>query len=171
MFVATHNGFGIYTNEMQRNVNGLGHAGHSGAGGYYGNRIIPYGYYRAYSPRDARGRGYIGKWPPLYHDPKRRKNLGDIPNDFEASVDLQYIPVRQAWYYGEPVNGSGYPDAQRRQLGDAASDAALQQLAKTERLQTVLQVISTAAIATIASLAIAKAIRGNKNGHVFGDDD
>lgn len=29
--------------------------------------------------------------------------LGDVPNDFEASVDLQYTPVRQGWYVGREL--------------------------------------------------------------------
>lgn len=172
MQVATHSGLGFYVNEMQRNINGaaLGTAG-----------IIPYGHFSPYRP------GAIAR------------GLGDVPNDFEASVDLQYIPVRQAWYYGYPVNGSGYPDARlpkrnglgvamdvdargrarwRRYngLGDATSDAALQQLAKVEKLQTVLQVVSTLSIATVATLAVIRAIRSARgNGraqHPFlGDDE
>ncbi len=113
----------------------------------------------------------------------RRRNLGDVPNDFEASVDLQYIPVRQGWYYGKPVDGRGYPDV-RSGLGQAAAaavasgnDETLKQLAKAEKIQTILQVISTLSIATIASLAIGRAIRtARSNGRErafigYNDDD
>jgi len=105
-----------------------------------------------------------------------RYGLADVPNDFESSVDLQYIPVRQGWYYGHPVDGSGYPDAglPRRNLGDSTSEQALQQLAKTERLQTILQVISTLSVATLATLAVLRAIqsrRGGGDARFFGDDD
>lgn len=150
----------MIVNEMQRSINGLGQAP-----GGRPSTIIPYGHWQPYRP-SAIARG-----------------LGDVPNDFEASVDLQYIPVRQAWYYGTPVDGRGYPDAglprsglgavRRRALGDAASEAALKQLAKTERLQTVLQVVSTLSIATMATLAIARAIKSRHGGDArfFGDDD
>ena len=120
-------GLGIYVNEMQRSINGLGH-GPSG--------IIPYGRWSAYHPG----------------------GLGDVPNDFEASRDLQYIPVRQGWYYGYPIDGRGYPDV-RRGLGENDRSAiALQQLTKYERTQTVLQAISTFSIATIAVLTVARAV-------------
>jgi hypothetical protein len=142
----------MVVNEMQRTINGLGHAQRP--------MPIPYSYYRPFQP------GAIA----------RPYGFGDVPNDFEASVDLQYIPVRQAWYYGMPVNGSGYPDAglPRQGFGDAASEAAIQQLAKTERLQTILQVISTVSIATMATLAVVRAIRSRRGGgdaRFFGDDD
>jgi len=138
-------GFGIPVNEMQRTINGLGHGGPG--------RIVPYGTWRPYSPRDAARAGGI---------------LGDIPNDFEASTDLQYIPVRQAWYYGYPVNGGGYP--QPRQFGadapiSTADASELQRIAKLERTQTILQVISTVSIATIATLTIVKAISAFRHGH------
>jgi hypothetical protein len=102
--------------------------------------------------------------------------FGDVPNDFEASVDLQYIPVRQGWYYGHPVDGSGYPDAglpRKNGFGDATAEAAVKSLARSERLQTILQVISTLSIATVATLAVVKAIR-SRNGHerpLLGSDD
>lgn len=140
----------MYVNEMQRTINGLG-------------SLTPYGHWQPYKPA-AIARGF-----------------GDVPNDFEASVDLQYIPVRQGWYYGTPVDGRGYPDAKQglgrvraNGLGDASSEAALRQLAKTERLQTILQVISTASIATMATLAIIRAIRARRGGgdaRFFGDDE
>jgi len=150
----------MVVNEMQRTINGLGQA----PGGRPG-QIIPYGTWMPYQPGAiARSRGF-----------------GDVPNDFEASVDLQYIPMRQGWYYGQPVNGGGYPDANLplrnglgRHMGDATSEQALQQLAKTERLQTILQVVSTLSIATVATLAVIKAVRSTRSGrHVpmFGDDD
>lgn len=144
----------MYVNEIQRSINGaLGGA----PGGRY---IIPYGRWAPFQP------GAIARGP----------GFGDVPNDFEASVDLQYIPVRQAWYYGQPVDGRGYPDAglPRKNLGDAASEEALKQLAKTERLQTILQVVSTLSIATVATLAVIKAIRSRRGGSyvpMFGDDD
>jgi hypothetical protein len=58
MQIATHsNGLGIYVNEMQRSINGLGHYHypHAQAGGYYDTNIVPYSYWRPYSPHDARG--------------------------------------------------------------------------------------------------------------------
>jgi hypothetical protein len=142
----------MYVNEMQRSINGFGHARQAVP--------IPYSTWQPYQP------GAIA----------RPYGFGDVPNDFEASVDLQYIPVRQAWYYGTPVNGGGYPDAglPRKNLGDAASEAAILQLAKTERLQTILQVISTVSIATMATLAVVRAIRSRRGGgdaRFFGDDD
>lgn len=149
----------MVVNEIQRTINGLGQA----PGGRSGN-IIPYGHWMPFQP------GAIA----------RRPGFGDVPNDFEASVDLQYIPVRQAWYYGQPVDGRGYPDAGLpkrglgRHLGDMTSEAALQQLAKTERWQTVLQVVSTLSIATVATLAVIKAVRTRRTGRsvpMFGDDD
>lgn len=190
MQIATHsNGLGIYVNEMQRSINGLGHYQypHAQAGGYYDTNIIPYSYWRPYSPHDARGDncGMLGggvgcQRTNLGRRSLGRRSLGDVPNDFEASVDLQYIPVRQGWYYGKPVDGRGYPDV-RGGFGQAAAaaaasgnDEALKQLAKAEKIQTILQVISTLSIATIASLAIGRAIRNAKNGHVrpfFGDDE
>jgi len=169
MFTATRNGLGIYVNEMQRTINGLG-CNACEAGGYYNARITPYGHFRSYRP-DQISRG-----------------LGDVPNDFEASVDLQYIPVRQGWYYGYPVDGSGYPDARnglgqaggrrrRGQLAQAAAvtsgdPAALATLAKMEGIQTFLQVISTLSIATVATLAVVRAVRSRKSREPFlGDDD
>jgi len=148
---------GIYVNEMQRSV-GFGHAG---AGGHYRTHIVPYGHFAPYSPQQACGQGYVGKWPPLY----RRRSLGDVPNDFEASVDLQYIPVRQGWYYGQPVDGRGYPDA-RSGFGQVTPTtpttptvpADLDRIAKIERTQMIFQAISTISIATIAALTIAKAV-------------
>lgn len=144
----------MYVNEMQRTINGLG----NGQG--RGNNMVPYGHWMPYKP------GAIARGP----------GFGDVPNDFEASVDLQYIPVRQGWYYGQPVNGGTYPDANlplRNGLGDDTSERALQTLAKTERLQTILQVVSTLSIATVATLAVIKAIRARRGGHtpLFGDDD
>lgn len=136
MFATTQDdGLGIYVNEMQRNVNGLGH---SGAGGYYRTtaNVIPYGHFRPYSPKDARG-------------------FGDIPNDFEASVDLQYIPVRQGWYYGQPIDGRGYPDGG---LGEATTTTDLEKVAKLQRTQTILQAVSTISIATIATITIVRTI-------------
>jgi hypothetical protein len=153
MLVASRNGFGIAVNEMQRSINGLGHAPGGG-------RIIPYGHWQPFDP-GAITRGYAG--------------LGDVPNDFEASVDLQYIPVRQGWYYGNPIDGRSYPTMQpmpsRGGFGDAATDA---ESLKLERTQTILQVISTVSIAAVATLAVIGAIRGPKrcnNGRMFGDDD
>lgn len=144
----------MVVNEIQRTINGLGSPGRTSS------TIIPYGHWMPFQP------GAIARGP----------GFGDVPNDFEASVDLQYIPVRQGWYYGQPVDGRGYPDAglPRRNLGDATSEQALQQLAKTEKLQTILQVVSTLSIATVATLAVIKAIRSRRGGsHVplFGDDD
>lgn len=140
---------GIYVNEMQRSV-GFGHAaGHPGAGGYYRTRITPYGHFAPYCPS------------AIAVD--RRSHLGDVPNDFEASVDLQYIPVRQGWYYGQPVDGRGYPDV-RSGFGQVtptptpSTPADLDRLAKIERTQTIFQAISTVSIATIAALTIAKAV-------------
>jgi hypothetical protein len=107
---------------------------------------------------------------------RRRRGLGDVPNDFEASVDLQYIPVRQGWYYGHPVDGSGYPDA-RGGLGQGVTvttDDVIAQLAKSERTQTIFQVISTISIATLATLAVIRAIKTARNGQgrpFLGDDD
>lgn len=148
-------GFGIPVNEMQRTINGFGHAGF--------NRIIPYDSWMPYSPRQARGQGYVGKWPPMA---KRRKlSLGDVPNDFEASVDLQYIPVRQAWYYGYPINGGSYPDA-RGGFGEVlpSDPVELKRVAKYEMIQTGLQVISTLSIATMATLTVARAIVESRRG-------
>jgi hypothetical protein len=130
----------MYVNEMQRSINGLGHAP-----GGSPNNVIPYGHWQPYRP------GAI-----------TRGQFGDVPNDFEASVDLQYIPVRQGWYYGQPVDGRGYPDA-KQGFGDAASDAAMQQLAKTEKLRTALQVISTMAVATMATLAVVRFVRHRRS--------
>jgi hypothetical protein len=159
MQIATHSGLGIPSNEMQRSINGFGHHyPHVQAGGTYDSRTTPYGYWRPYHPNDARGQ------------------FGDVPNDFEASVDLQYIPVRQGWYYGRPVDGRGYPDVRGGLGADAPATAeeALKQLAKTERLQAILQVISTLSIATVATLALVRAIRsrrGGDNHRFFGEDD
>ena len=154
MLIASHNGLGIAVNEMQRSINGLGHE-HAG--------IIPYGTWSPFSPA-AMAHAPNRSFPMA----RQHYGLGDVPNDFEASVDLQYIPVRQGWYYGNPVNGGGYPDARRKGLGDATTDAAT---LKLEKLQTVLQVVSTLAIATVATLAVIKAVRGPRNGHsIFGND-
>jgi hypothetical protein len=103
--------------------------------------------------------------------------FGDVPNDFEASVDLQYIPVRQGWYYGNPVDGGSYPKMQsmpsRGGFGDATAEEAVKSLAKSERLQTILQVISTLSVAAVATLAVIRAVR--RNGHsarpLLGDGD
>jgi hypothetical protein len=150
----------MYVNEMQRTINGFGQA----PGGKPSN-IVPYGQWQPYRP------GAIARGP----------GFGDVPNDFEASVDLQYIPVRQGWYYGQSVNGGTYPDANLplrnglgRHMGDATSEEALKQLAKSEKLQTILQVVSTLSIATVATLAVIKAIRSRRGGgdaRLFGDDD
>jgi hypothetical protein len=153
MLVASRNGLGIAVNEMQRSINGMGD--HAPAGN---NTIIPYGRWQPFDP-GAITRGYAG--------------LGDVPNDFEASVDLQYIPVRQGWYYGNPIDGRSYPTMQpmpsRGGLGDAATDA---ETLKLERTQTILQIISTVSIAAVATLAVIRAIRGPKcNGRMFGDGD
>jgi hypothetical protein len=133
---------GIYVNEMQRSV------GFGNAGGYYRTRIVPYRHFAPYRP------GAIAV--------DRRTHLGDVPNDFEASVDLQYIPVRQGWYYGQPVDGRGYPDRSNG-FGQAppttpTTSTELDRIAKLERTQTILQIVSTISIAAIASLTIAKAV-------------
>jgi len=104
----------------------------------------------------------------------RHYGLGDVPSDSEAAIDLQYTPVRQGWFYGEPVQG--FPDHHREgdpqvfvgpealaMLGEAAnnknsSDPALKTLVRVERLQTALQIISTASIAVLATLAVGKAV-------------
>jgi len=109
--------------------------------------------------------------------------LGDIPNDFEAAIDLQYTPVRQGWYYGYPSTGGGYASVQRCPnscgrggLADATTDSeltAVQTLAKAQKAQAIMQVISTISISIIASLAIARAIHVSRHGNgtrVFGDD-
>ncbi len=99
----------------------------------------------------------------------RRRQLGDVPNDFEASVDLQYIPVRQGWYYGYPAQNwtpSTVSPTVQYGLGGLRDDTqtspektAIEQLAAGQRMTAVLQVVSTLSIAIIASLAIAKAIK------------
>lgn len=168
---------GIYVNEMQRSINGaLGCQNCTPAGGYYDTHITPYGHFAPFQP------GAIARVPV-----RPDIGLGDVPNDFEASVDLQYIPVRQGWYYGYPVNGSGYPDGGlgrastsverrlcRRQFGQAAAaagdPAALASLAKMEKIQTVLQVVSTLSIATVATLALVKAVR-SRGRQFSGDED
>lgn len=106
--------------------------------------------------------------------------LGDVPNDFEAAIDLQYTPVRQGWYYGYPSTGGGYASVQRCSRGgfaDATTDTeltAVQTLAKAQKAQALLQIVSTISIAVIASLAVARAIHVARHGNgarVFGDDD
>lgn len=106
------------------------------------------------------------------------RGLGDVPNDFEAAIDLQYTPVREGWFYGVPVQG--FPKVDRDNdpevlvgnaaiaaLGDSTAamvahghgDAmSLRRLVRAQRTQTVLQVVSTLSIATLAGLAIAKAV-------------
>jgi len=171
---------GIYVNEMQRSINGagLGCQTCTPAGGYYDTHITPYGHFALFHP------GTVAR-VPVHPD----IGLGDVPNDFEASVDLQYIPVRQGWYYGYPVDGSGYPDGglgrtttsverrlRRRQFGQAAATAAaadpvaLASLAKMEKIQTVLQVVSTLSIATVATFALVKAVR-SRGRQFSGDED
>jgi hypothetical protein len=136
----------MYVNEIQRTINGVAYS-----------YTVPYGHWQPYRPESARGQ------------------FGDVPNDFEASVDLQYIPVRQGWYYGAPIDGRGYPDASRQKsLGDATADVALQQLARAEKFQAVLQVISTASIAVLATLAVMRAVQARRMGverPFLGDDE
>ena len=51
--------------------------------------------------------------------------FGEIPNDFDAVVDLQtYTPVRQGWYVGIPVTGG---------LGEVDVKAVRAEVARIER--------------------------------------
>jgi hypothetical protein len=108
----------------------------------------------------------------------RHRGLGDVPNDAEAAIDLQYTPVREGWFYGVPVQG--FPNSQRDSdptvlVGNAALAAlgdptaalvaqsngdalSMRRLVRAQRAQTALQVVSTLSIATLAGLAIAKAV-------------
>ena len=123
----------------------------------------------------AATRSHLGL--PVNEIQRSLNGLGDLPNDFEAAVDLQYTPVRQGWYYGYPVTGGGYASVPRcgarAGLGEATPEAAAA-LVRVEKLQTVLQVVSTLAITTIASLAVMRAIhvrRGGDHGRMFGDEE
>lgn len=92
--------------------------------------------------------------------------LGDTPNDFEAAWNLQYTPVREGWYYGQPIQNVTVPVV-RPALGgglggfaDGAPDAATG--TSTDKLRTALQVVSTVAITVMAGLAIYRTVRLRK---------
>ena len=110
---------------------------------------------------------------------RRRRSLGDVPNDFEAAIDLQYTPVRQGWYYGYPSTGGGYESVPRcpNGLGDDTTTAqeltAVQLLAKAQKAQAIMQIVSTASIAILATLAIMRAVKvaHNGNARLLGDDE
>lgn len=72
--------------------------------------------------------------------------LGDVPNDFEAAVDLQYTPVRQGWYYGYPVTNPT-PPAGLGQPTTAPNGG-------TDTAHLVMQVLSTASITLLAGIAV-----------------
>lgn len=80
--------------------------------------------------------------------------LGDVPNDFEAAVDLQYTPVRQGWYYGYPITN---PSNGLGQVTTVAPPA-------TSTSQTVMQVLSTASITIMAGLALFRVLHIAKHG-------
>jgi hypothetical protein len=112
--------------------------------------------------------------------PQLHRALGDAPDDFEAAVDLQYTPVRQGWFYGQPVGGypggvnygRGAPEvfvgasAIANLGGNAAAaiahaggdEASLRKLVRSQHIQTTLQAVSTFSLAAVAGLAIAKSI-------------
>lgn len=97
--------------------------------------------------------------------------LGDVPNDFEAGVDLCYTPVRQGWYYGVPVRtegrglgqGSGTTAAAAAAVS-ANDQAALKGLVRLQRMQTFLQVMATLSITTLATLAVVQGIKDRRAG-------
>jgi len=91
--------------------------------------------------------------------------LSDVPNDFEAAVDLQYTPVRQGWYYGYPVTNP----TSSAGLGQPGTIAP----AATTTGQLVMQVLSTASITIMASLALFRVFhvaRHGKSSPFAGDD-
>jgi hypothetical protein len=109
---------------------------------------------------------------------RRRRSLGDVPNDFEAAIDLQYTPVRQGWYYGYPSTGGGYESVPRcpNGLGDDTTTqelTAIQLLARAQKAQAIMQIVSTASIAILATLAIMRAVKVAHNGgsRLLGDED
>lgn len=110
-----------------------------------------------------------------FHVVPKHRGLGDAPDDFEAAIDLQYTPVRQGWIYGEPVQGFPHvsngavevysgTNAYNALSGPAAAIAAasdeksFKHLVRAQRIQTALQVISTLSIASLATMAIGRAI-------------
>jgi hypothetical protein len=135
---------GITVNEAQRSLNGAD----------YEHEIVPYGMYMPY-PRNT-----LPAVPPI--KPQILGGcFGDVPNDFEASVDLQYTPVREGWYYGSQLGcsggcggGGGYS------RHDRSSTEELHRLNKIERTQTFLQTISAASIAIVATLTVIKYLTG-----------
>jgi len=96
--------------------------------------------------------------------------LGDVPNDFEAGVDLCYTPVRQGWYYGCPITGVGRETGLGQDAATAAAIAAttpggqeaLKSVVRAQRMQVTLQVFSTLAVATLAGLGVWQALRARK---------
>jgi hypothetical protein len=135
---------GLVVNEAQRSLNGID----------YEHEIVPYGMYMPY-PKNT-----LPAVPPI----KPHILWGcfvDIPNDFEAGGDLQYTPVREAWYYGSQLGCSG-GCSRGSSYGrfDQSSADELHRLNKIERTQTFLQTISAASIAIVATLTVIKYFTG-----------
>jgi hypothetical protein len=91
--------------------------------------------------------------------------LGDVPNDFEAAVDLQYTPVRQGWYYGYPVTNPAPAGGLGQPTTVPTTEPTTGQLA--------MQILSTASITIMATLALFRVIhvaRHGKSSPFSGDD-
>lgn len=91
---------------------------------------------------------------PVNEIQRSLNGLGDVPNDFEAAVDLQYTPVRQGWYYGYPITNPSAGLGQPTTVAPGATTAG----------QTFMQVVSTASIAIMASLALFRVMHIAKHG-------
>ena len=80
--------------------------------------------------------------------------FGEIPNDFDAAIDLQtYTPVRQGWYVGIPVNGN---------LGQNLAEfdpAQRGQIIQQQQLQTYLQAAAAVSMVTLAVIGVINAVR------------
>jgi hypothetical protein len=94
--------------------------------------------------------------------------FGDVPNDFEAGMDLCYTPVRQGWVYGRPVQtGLGQDPATAAIVAATTPNGreALKSVVRTQRMQVTLQVFSTLAVVTLAGLGAWQALRERKRGY------
>ena len=145
-------------------MNGLGFVLTQG-GGWEINRTLPGGapylkpFDPLYNPRGEQG---------LYYDTQ----LGAIPTDAEIGPNECYTPVQSAWIYAKegyipppyvppsewrPVAAQYGPPTS---LGEAtAADAAVQELSRHQRRMFYLTAMSTAAIVTVASINIYRAMK------------
>jgi hypothetical protein len=149
------------------------------------NRTLPNGhpYHKPFDPQYiTRGeRGYY------YDTPLGGAQLGEIPTDAEFAKDICYTPVKSGWIYskegyipppyvppdewrpvapqyGPPtsLSGLGSVEASLGQAADNLGDAT-DELAKHQRRMFYLSIISTCAVAAVATATIIRTLREGRS--------